>query len=195
MNYLTESKHNTIQVTEVYSPPYCEGLPAQEKEGSRWRLCVVAVLSEQSCGCGGHIVSVSHCAWPLRSAPQPPHCAVVPPLVTTHITLIHGAEMLRRPTVSTPATVTYIVRIAQLLPLRMKELLNSKPPALHLERPLGPMLPCPAAWPEQSSGRTQHWPPQHTTLPQLFALNGSAFAYIWCKYQQHGYKEGKQHVE
>ena len=53
------------------------------------------------------------------------------------------------PTVSTPATVTYIVRIAQLLPWRMKELLNSKPLVLHLERPLGPMLPCPAAWPEQ----------------------------------------------
>ena len=127
----------------------------------------MAVLSEQSwCGCGGHIVSVSHCAWPLRSAPQPPHCAVVPPLVTTHITLIHGAEMLWRPTVSTPATVTYIVRIVQLLTLRMKELLNSKPPALHLERPLGPMLPCPAAWPEQSSGRTQHWPPLLTTTHQ-----------------------------
>ena len=126
-----------------------------------------------------------------------PHCAVVPPLVTTHITLIHGAEMLRRPTVSTPATVTYIVRIAQLLPLRMKELLNSKPPALHLERPLGPMLLCPAAWPEQwphaaLATTTHHNTP---TLPQLFALNGSAFAYIWCKYQQHGYKEGKQHVE
>ena len=170
----------------MYSPPYCEGLPAQEKEGSRWRLCVVAVLSEQSwCGCGGHIVSVSHCAWPLRSAPQPPHCAVVPPLVTTHITLIHGAEMLWRPTVSTPATVTYIVRIVQLLTLRMKELLNSKPPALHLERPLGPMLPCPAAWPEQwphaaLATTTHHNTP---TLPQLFALNGSAFAYIWCKYQ------------
>ena len=82
---------------------------------------MVAVLSEQSCGCGGHIVSVSHCAWPLRSALQRPHCAVVPPLVTTHITLIHGAEMLRRPTVSTSATIIYFVPIAQLLPVRIEE--------------------------------------------------------------------------
>ena len=103
----------------------------------------------------------------------------------THHTVIHGAEMLRRPTVSTPATVTYIVRIAQLLPWRMKELLNSKPPALHLERPLGPMLPCPAAWPEQWPHAALATTCHHNTptLPQLFALNGAAFAYIWCKYQ------------
>ena len=156
MNYLTESKHNTIQVTEVYSPPYSQGLPAQEKEGSRWRLCVVAVLSEQSwCGCGGHIVSVSHCAWPLRSASQR-RTAQLCLHWSPHTSHSFMEQRCWRPTVSTPATVTYIVRIAQLLPLRMKDLLNSKPPALHLERPLGPMLPCPAAWPEQSSGRTQH---------------------------------------
>ena len=73
----------------------------------------------------GAILFLCHTgAWPLRSAPQPPHCAVVPPLVTTHHTVIHGAELLGGPTVSTPDTITkYILYLFQLLPWRMKKLL------------------------------------------------------------------------
>ena len=89
------------------------------------------------------------------------------------------------PTLSTLDTITeYILYLFPLLPWRMKELLqnlSSKPPALHLQGPLAPCCRvCMArAVPTRSTGH--HCPSQHTT--QLFALNGSAFAYIWCKYR------------
>ena len=150
MNYLTESKHNTIPVTEVYSPPYCECLPAQERQGEQ----VEAV-------CGGGVVRAElvrvrgpycFCVTLCLAAAQCTTAAALRSCASTGHHTHHTHSWSRDagdPTVSTPATVTFIVRIAQLLPLRMKELLNSKPPALHLERPLGPMLPCPAAaWPE-----------------------------------------------
>ena len=139
------------------------------REGGEQVEEVVCVDGVVRGGAGaGAILFLCHTgAWPLRSAPQPPHCAVVPPLVTTHHTVIHGAELLGGPTLSTLHTFHH--NQVHIVPFPITSMadektplnLSSKPPALHLQGPLAPCcLVCMArAVPTRSTGH--HCPPQH----------------------------------
>ena len=181
--YLTESKHNTIQVTEAYLPHYCEGLPAQGGRGAGGGGGVCGRCCQRWCGCGGHIVSVSH--WCLAAAQCTTAAALRSCASTGHHTphrhswsraaggtnSVHPRHNNRVHIVPFPITSMEDERTPS------KPFLQATCPApAGAPRPLLPSLHGP------SSAHTQYWPPLPTTT-QLFALNGSAFAYIWCKYR------------
>ena len=146
-------------------PHYSEGLPAQGGRGAGGGGGVCGRCCQRWCGCGGHIVSVSH--WCLAAAQCTAAAALRSCASTGHHT--PHRHSWSRAAVGTNSVHPFHHNQVHIVPFPIASMadektplnLSSKPPALHLQGPLAPCYRvCMArAVPTRSTGH--HCPPQH----------------------------------